>query len=173
MDGLNRNWRHGLLPAVENRRGRPFFSTAVPLAKEFHGQHLARYFGENPNPFWCLACGRAGGASEFELDHRIPRSLGGPNTLENSEILCVSCNRKKKDQAWRTFLSMTRSQNFLARVDKYYAWLAEEVKKSGSPAYVLDLQLEIGIRKGRSRTNDHVVTPASTFVVVRGLKVAN
>ena len=41
----------------------------------------------------CLCCGR----DDVKLthDHIVPLKLGGPNTIENSQLLCQSCNSKK------------------------------------------------------------------------------
>ena len=30
-----------------------------------------------------------------EIDHIIPASLGGPDTRENTQVLCQTCNRRK------------------------------------------------------------------------------
>lgn len=40
---------------------------------------------------YCLACG----ADERTVDHVIPLSKGGPNTFDNLQTLCLSCNSKK------------------------------------------------------------------------------
>ena len=41
----------------------------------------------------CQECGYVG--PYIEYDHKIPRSKGGPNTVENIQLLCGQCNRKK------------------------------------------------------------------------------
>ena len=44
----------------------------------------------------CLGCGRTFDSARYlELDHRIPRSEGGSNKLENRVLLCGPCNRTK------------------------------------------------------------------------------
>ncbi len=43
----------------------------------------------------CQQCGDGVTISDFEADHIIPYSKGGPTTLENGQCLCRSCNRKK------------------------------------------------------------------------------
>ncbi|MBA7512847.1 hypothetical protein ES705_04856 [subsurface metagenome] len=42
-------------------------------------------------------CARCGSREKLEYDHIIPISKGGSNTARNIELLCESCNRKKKN----------------------------------------------------------------------------
>jgi len=59
------------------RPGRPY----IPLSLR-----LAVYARDG----WrCLRCGAA---ENLSLDHRIPYSLGGPDTMENLQTLCMPCN---------------------------------------------------------------------------------
>lgn len=44
----------------------------------------------------CCLCGYADPYIEF--DHIIPRSKGGSNTVDNIQLLCRGCNRKKSDK---------------------------------------------------------------------------
>lgn len=41
----------------------------------------------------CMQCGYEG--PYIEYDHKVPRSKGGPNTVENIQLLCRMCNLKK------------------------------------------------------------------------------
>ena len=43
----------------------------------------------------CPPCGRAKYADDFELDHKHPKSKGGPDTDENLWLICGACNSKK------------------------------------------------------------------------------
>lgn len=44
----------------------------------------------------CVQCGYQG--EYIEYDHIIPRSKGGPNTVENIQLLCRKCNLRKGDR---------------------------------------------------------------------------
>jgi 5-methylcytosine-specific restriction endonuclease McrA len=41
------------------------------------------------------ACRSCGNKSELQYDHLIPVSMGGANTVDNLQILCGPCNRRK------------------------------------------------------------------------------
>lgn len=44
----------------------------------------------------CLACGEG---KSLTVDHVVPLSMGGANTIDNIQCLCRSCNSKKHDKA--------------------------------------------------------------------------
>jgi hypothetical protein len=45
--------------------------------------------------FQCQYCARKPQRAELNLDHVVPRSLGGRSTWENVVTSCVDCNRRK------------------------------------------------------------------------------
>lgn len=45
--------------------------------------------------FTCQYCGRKPVRAELNIDHVIPRALGGRSTWENVVCCCVDCNRRK------------------------------------------------------------------------------
>jgi 5-methylcytosine-specific restriction endonuclease McrA len=45
--------------------------------------------------FTCQYCGRRPPRSELNLDHVVPRSLGGRSTWQNVVCSCLDCNRRK------------------------------------------------------------------------------
>jgi len=47
--------------------------------------------------FTCQYCGRSAPEVVLEIDHKLPRSKGGKNNLENLVTACRECNRGKGD----------------------------------------------------------------------------
>lgn len=45
--------------------------------------------------FTCQYCGKRPPRSDLNLDHVVPRSLGGKSTWENVVCSCLDCNRRK------------------------------------------------------------------------------
>lgn len=69
-----------------NRRARELFNGGKITAKEW--KDLEDKYGNR-----CLRCGATG--VKLALDHIIPLSLGGTNSIDNAQPLCKSCNSKK------------------------------------------------------------------------------
>lgn len=46
----------------------------------------------------CMNCEKQVSIEDSEADHKIPHSKGGKTTIENGQILCVTCNRLKSDK---------------------------------------------------------------------------
>jgi 5-methylcytosine-specific restriction endonuclease McrA len=65
--------------------GRP---TRIPIPSDLRRLVFERDGG------WCVECG-----SNFDLqyDHVLPVALGGATTVENLQLLCADCNRRKSD----------------------------------------------------------------------------
>ena len=43
-------------------------------------------------------CMRCGSSDKLEIDHVVPYSKGGYTSIENSQVLCRSCNSWKRDK---------------------------------------------------------------------------
>jgi hypothetical protein len=72
-----------LMRAEEN--GRP---TRTPVSTELRRAVFERDGGR------CVECG---GNFDIQYDHILPVAHGGATTLENLQILCADCNRRKSD----------------------------------------------------------------------------
>jgi 5-methylcytosine-specific restriction endonuclease McrA len=59
----------------------------------------------------CVFCGTdttppgsAPGPAKSEIDHAIPKSRGGNNSLDNAQNTCRTCNREKGAQTTEEYL---------------------------------------------------------------------
>jgi len=43
------------------------------------------------------SCVECGGAFDLQYDHILPVAHGGATTLQNLQLLCADCNRRKSD----------------------------------------------------------------------------
>ncbi len=50
----------------------------------------------------CVKCGKWFPKEKIEVDHRIPKKLGGTDNLDNLQPMCRSCNRRKGDNVTGT-----------------------------------------------------------------------
>ena len=96
-------WRRRRVPEGGAGVGTPSGSIGVPRVIVLPGfdrvpkRHI-RYSRINVfarDKFTCQYCGVQPQRSQLNLDHVIPRSLGGRTTWENVVCSCVGCNRRK------------------------------------------------------------------------------
>jgi 5-methylcytosine-specific restriction endonuclease McrA len=96
-------WRRRRVPEGGAGVGTPSGSICVPRVIVLPGfdrvpkRHI-RYSRINVfarDKFTCQYCGEQPHRSQLNLDHVIPRSLGGRTTWENVVCSCVDCNRRK------------------------------------------------------------------------------
>jgi hypothetical protein len=56
----------------------------------------------------CVFCGKATsnepGPTRSEVDHAVPKSKGGDNTIDNAQNTCRTCNRQKGSRTSEEFL---------------------------------------------------------------------
>jgi 5-methylcytosine-specific restriction endonuclease McrA len=63
-----------------------------------NGGNITLQEWENLKAFYnytCLCCGKRDPEIKLSLDHVLPLAMGGANTIENCQPLCVKCNNKK------------------------------------------------------------------------------
>lgn len=50
----------------------------------------------------CARCrGELGSIHDFDVHHKVPRSDGGSDCVENLELCCVPCHRREHRGPWR------------------------------------------------------------------------
>lgn len=74
------------------------------------------YLLEREN-YYCIYCGIHASQTKMEIEHVIPRSKGGTNSLNNLVLSCETCNQVKGNQDVETFLKGKPS--VLKRVKKH------------------------------------------------------
>jgi hypothetical protein len=57
-----------------------------------------RYTVMKRDGFQCVLCGVSGREALIEIDHILPLSVGGTDTIANLRTLCFKCNRGKRDR---------------------------------------------------------------------------
>jgi len=81
------------------------------------GSYRDIYFKSHPEQFHiCMACGcqlDREVAREVTIDHIVPQKCGGTNAITNLQVLCQSCNSRKKDTL--NSLALEYSGSALAR----------------------------------------------------------
>lgn len=59
-----------------------------------------KFFNNNKsNNGWytCVSCGRSFRKGDIDIDHILPQSCGGSDSLDNLQCMCKHCNRSKRD----------------------------------------------------------------------------
>lgn len=74
----------------------------------FNEQDLLQKIGLNPK---CYLTGRSidlGESTSYALDHVVPKSKGGDNSLDNCEIACIEANQAKHKMSYEEFVQLCR-----------------------------------------------------------------
>ncbi len=89
--------------------------------------YRATYFNKNKSNYgWykCQHCGKSFRKSEVDIDHIIPKSKGGSDKEFNLQILCIHCNRSKKDSTYNIRSDLYKStKRILKRKTQKYSLL--------------------------------------------------
>jgi diadenosine tetraphosphate (Ap4A) HIT family hydrolase len=83
------------LEAYIEKRGERIWQHRDRSRKEIPGSD--RYRVLSRAHFRCELCGVSAEDRALEVDHIIPKNLGGPDTLDNFQALCYVCNANKRD----------------------------------------------------------------------------
>ncbi len=94
-----------------------FFSGVQKVVNSQTGGYRDVYFERNPGRFHsCRGCGvelDREVKGQVTIDHIIPQKCHGTNAITNLQVLCQSCNSRKKDKL--NLLSLEYSGAALAR----------------------------------------------------------
>mgnify|MGYP000853283036 CR=1 FL=1 len=74
----------------------PTITQDVILRKRENLSVRKRFFVMKRDSFACVLCGASGHGTGLEIDHKVPFSHGGDDTVENLQTLCFDCNRGKR-----------------------------------------------------------------------------
>lgn len=72
-----------------------FGKTKLDSRREFNKKVVDQLLSEQNN--CCRLCNKSLLNGDHAVDHIAPHSLGGPTILENSQLLCTSCNGQKSN----------------------------------------------------------------------------
>ena len=89
--GIGSLFHHGYVTARTDIPRRTDIDAPIPYRQNKHV-----LFGQQEGV--CNGCKTEFPFRILEVDHRIPRSRGGTDHLENLQLLCPSCNRIKGDR---------------------------------------------------------------------------
>jgi 5-methylcytosine-specific restriction endonuclease McrA len=81
------------------QKGRAYISAYNKRYHEKYGDRKKRLRFDvfARDSFRCVYCGRAAPDVLLQVDHRIPKSRGGPNSFDNYVTACIDCNQGKGD----------------------------------------------------------------------------
>ena len=76
---------------------------------------IADSLKKNNGEICCAICGkRLSSINECHFDHIFPFAKGGKSTVDNCQILCISCNLKKSDKELQDFILEEKAKQFFA-----------------------------------------------------------
>lgn len=78
----------------------PKWKRARSLPRRWQKNHLINKYGTI-----CYLCQKEMTVQEMTIDHEIPMSLGGPDTLDNYRLAHSSCNHLKNNLNLEEFLA--------------------------------------------------------------------
>lgn len=79
--------------------------------------------------YTCPHCGRKFRASQMDVDHIVPQSRGGGNTIDNLQYLCPHCNRSKGNRTDDTGRDLERRRKELRNRNKRDTDFLDEISR--------------------------------------------
>ncbi len=85
-----------------------------------HNYRARGFENAQSNNGWykCAKCGKSYRKGDMDIDHILPKSLGGDNSRENLQCICKHCNRSKGANTSDTYADLARRKKELEKQDK-------------------------------------------------------
>ena len=77
-----------------------------------------QYADSNNGWYKCVRCGKSFRKGDIEIDHIIPKSMGGTNSRSNLQCLCKHCNTSKGNKMSDTESDLRRRKKELKQQEK-------------------------------------------------------
>ena len=105
----------------------------------------------------CVWCGRSMvGAADCTIEHILPLSLGGPDTLANTMCACKDCNNRRQEMRVGTWVATCRFRGQQPRQEALEAVLRGLVADGGSDGLAAQRELTFWLRAwGGCETCEH------------------
>ena len=79
--------------------------------------------------YTCVHCGKKFRKGDIDIDHIIPKSIGGTNDAKNLQCLCKHCNRSKQADTSRTKQDL-KNRKATYKMTKRAVILREQIKNN-------------------------------------------
>lgn len=108
-----------------------FGKTNLDTRREFDKKTVDTLLAEQKN--CCRFCSKIIIDGDFAVDHIAPHSFGGPTILENSQLLCSSCNGQKSNgMTLQDVVYLCERLNVAPALKEVVTGMAREVVTSGT-----------------------------------------
>jgi len=118
FDGLAKGLGYSTIDAYNDEKSSNYQETGLENTSSNNGWYK------------CIKCGNSFRKGDMDIDHILPKSLGGTNERHNLQCICKSCNRSKQADTSETLQDLARrkkelneqnksDRNYLKQVSKY------------------------------------------------------
>lgn len=91
---------------------------------------VREWLREHEKPNECIYCGSIG---NLTVEHILPRSCGGPDTTDNTILVCKKCNSTKKDKKLYEWFGLSKKDKIPRIAEgKYLKLLYDLHEKAGT-----------------------------------------
>lgn len=108
-----------------------FGKTKLDSRREFNKKVVDTLLAEQKN--CCRFCSKLFTNDDYAVDHIAPHSFGGPTILENSQLLCTSCNGQKSNgMTFQDVVYLCERLDVSSQLKEIVTGLAREVTITGA-----------------------------------------